>query len=240
MPADDHASLLDVLRRFAATLADRFDVTDVLYNLTDSTIEVLDATAAGVSLTDDEGSLRFVSAKGEAAAHLERVQQDSKQGPCHHAFVTRQAVIVNDIAAHVEWPTYRSTAFDVGFRAVLGIPLVVGDNALGALNVYNDEPRDWTESDIQAAYVLADIATSYLLHSSILDEAQRLNEQLQQALDSRVVIEQAKGILAGEHGIGLDTAFSALRNHARSKQATLRTVADAVVNLGLRPPIPAK
>lgn len=239
MPADQTA-LFRVLRRFAETLANRFDVADVLYNLTDSAVEVLGATAAGVSLANDERELQFVSANSQAATDLERVQQDTKQGPCHRAFTTNQTVVVNDIATHDEWPTYRSTAIEVGFHAVLGIPLIVGGSALGALNVYNNEPRDWAENDVRAAHVLADIATSYVLHASQLDEARRLNEQLQQALDSRVVIEQAKGILSGEHGIGLDAAFVVLRHHARSKQATLRAVADAVVELGLRPPLPDK
>ncbi|BAN03542.1 GAF and ANTAR domain-containing protein [Ilumatobacter coccineus] len=234
----DQSALFDVLRRFAATLADRFDVADVLYNLTDSTVATLNATAAGVALVNEDGRLQFVSANTDAAASLELVQQNTREGPCHQAFTSSQTVSVADVSARDEWPVYRRTALDAGFSAVLGIPLVAGGNALGALTVYNEQPRQWSDNVIGAAHVLADIATGYILHASRLDEAQRLNEQLQHALDSRIVIEQAKGILAGEHGIALDAAFTALRQHARSKQATLRAVAEAVVDLGLRPPLP--
>lgn len=234
MPAND--ALFDVLTRFADTLADHYDVADVLYALTDHTVEVLDATGAGVSLTDDHGALQFVSANSEIAAQLERVQQDSRQGPCHEAFTSGSEVVVEDITAHDEWPTYRSKAADLGLRSVIGIPLVVGGRRLGALNIYNDVQRTWTGVDIANARVLANIATSYVVHASRLDEARRVNEQLQQALDSRVIIEQAKGILAGEYGIPLGTSFDLLRHHARSNSATLRTVAEAVVTLGLRPP----
>lgn len=238
--ATAHDALFEVLTRFADTLADRFDIADVLYSLTDSTVEVLDATAAGVSLADDHGALQFVSANSELAAELERIQQDSRQGPCHQAFMTSSAVIVGDIARHEGWPIYRSGAAQLGLHAVMGIPLVVGEHRLGALNVYHDEVRQWSDDDVKAAQILANIATSFVLHATLLDDAARLNEQLQRALDSRIVIEQAKGVLAGELGLGLDAAFETLRNHARSSQVPLRTVAEAVVKLGLRPPIATK
>ena len=238
MPADNNA-LVEVLTRFARTLSDRFDVADVLYALTDQTVEVLDATAAGVSLADDNNRLEFVSANSDAAAQLERVQQTSKQGPCHEAYTTGTAVVVNNLATTTQWPIYQQQAVELGFHSVLGIPMQVGDRRLGALNVYHDETREWTDDEVRAARVLADIATSYVLHASNLDQADRLNEQLQHALDSRIVIEQAKGLIAGESGISLDAAFETLRSHSRNSQATLRRVADAVVNLGLRPPPPA-
>lgn len=229
------SALLDVLTRFARTLADRFDVADVLYNLTDSTVEVLGATAAGVSLAADD-TLQFVSANSEVAVELEKVQQNAKQGPCHQAFITATAVVINDISVHDEWPLYRQAALDGGVNAVMGIPLIVGGNTIGALNVYHNEIREWTSNEVRAAQVLTDIATGYLLNASRFDEVTRVNEQLQQALDTRVVIEQAKGILAGELGIGLDAAFETLREHARSKQVGLQGVAHAVVELGLRLP----
>lgn len=110
-----------------------------------------------------------------------------------------------------------------------------GEHCLGALNVYDDHVRKWSETDIESGRVLANMATGYILHASRLGEADRLNEQLQNALDSRIVIEQAKGILAGEHGVSVDDGFEILRQHARSNRASLRDVADAVVKIGLRP-----
>ncbi len=107
--------------------------------------------------------------------------------------------------------------------------------AVGALNIYDDHVREWSDEDLTAALVLADIATGYLVHASELNQARRTNEQLQAALDSRVVIEQAKGLLAGERGITLDQAFAILRRHARNRNAPVHAIAQAVVELGLRP-----
>ncbi len=227
--------LFDVLKRFANTLAHDYDVADVLYELTEHAVEVLGATSAGVSLAEADGVLKFVTASSQAAADIELVQQESQQGPCHEAYTTATAVMVNNIGEASSWPVYRSKAREVGLLAVAGIPLTTGDRHLGAMNIYADGPRDWTPEDIAAASVLADMATSYVVHASELARAQRINEQLQQALTSRIVIEQAKGILAGERGLRVDDAFELLRKHARRNGASLSSVADAVVRLGLRP-----
>ncbi len=232
MPSND--LLFDVLKRFANTLAHGYDVADVLYELTEHAVEVLGATSAGVSLAEADGVLKFVTASSQAAADLELVQQESQQGPCHQAFATATAVTVNSITEGANWPVYRSKAREVGLLAVAGIPLTTGDRHLGAMNIYADAPRDWTPEDIAAASVLADMATSYVVHASELAQAQRINEQLQQALTSRIVIEQAKGIIAGERGLRVDDAFELLRKHARRNNASLSSVADAVVRLGLR------
>ncbi len=234
MPAND--ALLDVLTHFAETLANRFDVADVLYALTDHTVDVLDATAAGVSLADDHDVLQFVSANSETAAELERVQQQARQGPCHHAHTSGHDVIVDDITTHDEWPVYRDTALELDLRSMMGIPLAIGEQRLGALNVYSQRKRTWTDTDVAHARVLANIATSYILHASHLDEIRNVNEQLRHALGSRIIIEQAKGLLAGEYGTTLDASLALLRHHARSNNATLCSVAEAVVELGLRPP----
>ena len=233
MPSND--VLFDVLKRFANTLAHRYDVADVLYELTEHALEVLAATSAGVSLADADGVLKFVTASSEAAAELERLQQDSQQGPCHHAYQTASAVLLANIADSADWPLYRSKCAEVGLRAVAGIPLTTGERRLGAMNIYQNEPWNWTDDDVAAARVLADVATSYVVHASELAQAQRINEQLQQALSSRIIIEQAKGLIAGERGIPVDDAFELLRKHARHNSASISLVAEAVVRLGLRP-----
>jgi GAF domain-containing protein len=233
MPSND--VLFDVLKRFANTLAHRFDVADVLYELTEHAVEVLAGTSAGVSLADGDGVLKFVTGSTAGAAELERVQQESQQGPCHEAFATATPVVVNNISETDRWPLYRSKAHEVGLMAVVGIPMATGDRHLGAIDIYQDEPRNWTSEDITAARVLADMATSYVVHASELAQAQRINEQLQQALTSRVVIEQAKGLIAGERSVSVDEAFELLRKHARRNGASLSSIADAVVRLGLRP-----
>ena len=229
------SSLLQVLTRFARTLADGYDVAEVLYDLSDSVVSVLGAKGAGVSLAGADGRLVFVTATSEVITQVERVQQDSQEGPCHVAFTTNELVVVEDISTHDEWPTLRDAALGNGLSSVIGVPLRVQARSIGSLNVYDTGSRVWSPDELAAATVLADIAASYVAHASELDQAQRLNEQLQTALDSRVLIEQAKGILAGERKISVDEALDVLRSHARSNQASLRAIAEAVVNLGMRP-----
>ncbi len=118
--------------------------------------------------------------------------------------------------------------------AVAGIPMELDGLRLGALNIYDSSPREWAEEDLAAARVFADMATSYLLNSSERERAQRIQAQLQEALASRVVIEQAKGMVAATYGISVDAAFERLRRHARNHNATVRNVSEAVVQLGLR------
>ena len=230
-----HDLLFAALQSFVDTLAERFDVADVLYGLTDRTVSVLGATTAGVSLAGDDGVLTYVSAASEAAGELEGVQERSRQGPCHQAYRTAQLVKVVDIGSHDDWPAYRAKAEALGLHAVLGVPLTVGDRCIGALNVYSDHTREWTDEDLEVSSLLAKMASSYVLHASERDRIERVNEQLQHAMNTRIVIEQAKGVLAGEMGISLDASFQLLRRHARTHHASLHAIADAVVTLGLRP-----
>lgn len=131
------------------------------------------------------------------------------------------------------WPEYVETAGRVGIVAVAALPLRDGSR-LGALDLYDTQAHEWTPAEVTVAHVFADIATAYLLNASDLERERRTVEQLQRALEGRVIIEQAKGIIANEHGISTDSAFVRLRRYARTHQANLREVASAVVSLGLR------
>ena len=122
-----------------------------------------------------------------------------------------------------------------GFLAVAAIPMIAESRVLGVVDLYAHSPRDWTDDDIAAARVFADVATSYIINASELEQTRRTAEQLQEALDSRIVVEQAKGILAADGQVDMDGAFELRRRHARTHNASLRSVAEAVVNLGLRP-----
>ena len=179
--------------------------------------------------------MRFATATNESITHLENIQQDSQEGPCHVAYRTNQPVFVRDLRESTDWPQLSDAALRAGLFSVAGIPTSFDGRAVGSLNIYDNKVRDWTEQDLAATRVLADIATGYVVHASELDQARRVNEQLESALESRVVIEQAKGMLAAERGITVDQAFAILRKHARTRRAPVRTVAQAVVELGLRP-----
>ena len=202
--------LTAVLTRFARAMSDSYDLTEVLYRLTDDVTEVLDVAGAGIAVADAEDVLRYATASSEAVATLERVQEEHQLGPCAEAFRSQEPVTVTDIADRADWPAYRSEAQRLGFHAVAGVPLSLASERFGALNLYDHGPREWTPEDIGLARILADVAAGYLVQAR-LEDSRRLAEQLQYALATRVVIEQAKGVLSVELGVSVDEAFDRLR-----------------------------
>jgi GAF domain-containing protein len=232
----DSELLMEALSEFAHTLANQFEVSEVLYQLAEHVVAILDVAGTGVSLVDEEDRLRPVTGINELTSLLEAREEQFQEGPCVDAFRDRRIVAVPDLDdVDGSWPRWTVEARLRGVRAVLGVPLRVRDGALGAMNIYSTEPRAWSDSDVRAAQVLSDIAASYVVNASELEHSRRTTEQLREALESRIIIEQAKGMLATELGISIDKAFVVLRDHARRNSASMRSVAHAVVNLGLRP-----
>jgi GAF domain-containing protein len=231
----DRALFLRTLSEFARTLVVPYEIGDVLYGLVGRVSEVLGVTGAGVQLEEGD-RLRFATGVNETTVQLEKEQERVQEGPCVEAYRMGTVVTASDIdSVEARWPPFGARARSLGILAVAGIPMQLDHRVLGALNVYSSEPRDWSPEDIGTAVVLADMATSYLVNASELAKFKRTNEQLERALQSRIVIEQAKGVVAAERKISVDQAFELLRKHARDRNASLRSVADAVVNLGLRP-----
>ena len=230
---DATARLTESLMEFARTLTGRYDISDVLNDLAVRLPDVLDIAGAGVSLVSGTG-LSFATANSDLAATLERVQEELNAGPCVEAITSGDDVLIRDIGEHAHrWPEYAATADRLGIVAVATLPLR-NSIKLGALDLYETRAHDWTPGEVTTARVFADIATGYVLSASELERERRTVEQLELALSSRVVIEQAKGILAHANGIGVDAAFVRLRTYAREHNANLREVAKAVVSLGLR------
>ena len=233
----DEDLLLDVLSGFAGTLAGRFEVSEVLYRLAENVVAILQVAGAGVSVVDDQGRLRPVTAINELTAQLEAVEEANQQGPCVDSFQRNEVIRVPRLSERAdEWPEWSAEAKRYGVEAVLGIPLRVEGASIGAMNIYAAEPRQWLDGDVRAAQVLTDMAASYVANASDLQQERRTTEQLREALESRIIIEQAKGMLASEYRISVDHAFAVLRDHSRRHGASLRGVAQAVVTLGLRPP----
>lgn len=231
----DQQLLMRALSEFAGTLAKGYAISDVLHDLAEQVTAVLKIDGAGVSVQDGD-QLRFVTALDERSTLLEGVQDAAQAGPCVDAWRSGQAVTVADLQREPHgWDRYERAANDAGIVAIAGIPMRCDNQSIGALDLYSSTPRQWSGDDLESARILADMASSYVIHASELDRQRRLNEQLRAALDSRIVIEQAKGILAAERQITVDAAFEVLRRHARRHSATLRSVAEAVVNLGMRP-----
>jgi GAF domain-containing protein len=230
----DQQLFLRTLSRFAVVLPARYDLETALSELTESVTAVLGLCGSGVTMAE-EGRLRFVTAVSEASGELERSQERHQSGPCRDAYLTGEVVRVTDVREESErWPEFSATASRLAVAGVAGIPMRLADQIIGALNLYSPEPREWSDGDIAVAAVLADVATSYVVNASKLRQQEQLSEQLQEALESRVVIEQAKGITAYKHAVSIDQAYQLMRRHARNNNASLRVVAEAIVAVGLQ------
>ena len=234
--------LSDTFVELADTMVADFDVIDFLHMLTDRSVALLAASAAGVVLADPRGQLRVAAASSEAASLVELFQIQNDQGPCLDCFRTGQPVTAADLAGPDErWPRFAAAAVGAGFRTVEARPMRLRDQVIGALNLFRAEPGPFSDSDLRIAQALADVATIGLLQERHLRRSETLAEQLQAALNSRVIIEQAKGKLAERFTIEMDGAFRLLRDHARNTNQRLTDVAREFVNSSTAdfPPPPA-
>ncbi|HYL52670.1 MAG TPA: GAF and ANTAR domain-containing protein, partial [Acidimicrobiia bacterium] len=186
------------------------------------------------SLGDQDGLLHFVSASSETITEIERVQELAQRGTCVDAYKSGVVAQSSDLTAETRWPELAPDTVRLGLRSIVAIPMRLTDQTIGSLNIYDARPREWLPDDIQAAQVRADMAVSYISNASALERAERVPEQLENALESRVGIEQAKGMVAADQGIGVDEAFKRLRVYARARHVGIHEVSAAVVNLGLR------
>ena len=231
----DHHLLSRVLIDVMGRLVGDYDIAEMLHDLCDRAAEVLPVAAAGVMLEGDDGHLRFVAASNDVVRSIESLQIELGQGPCLRAYRTGEQIVVSDLTVDVElFPTFAERALQAGMRAVYSFPMRLGDERIGALNLYAAEPMRFSEDDRMAGQVLADIATTAIMNVRSLEESNRLVDQLQHALDSRVVVEQAKGKLSAQLGISVAEAFEVLRRHARSREARMHTVAAEVLDGTLR------
>jgi transcriptional regulator with GAF, ATPase, and Fis domain len=213
------------------TMVAGFDVIDFLHVLTDRSVQLLDVSAAGLLLADPRGELRVVAASSEAARLLELFQIQSDQGPCLDCFRAGQPVAAADLAgALARWPRFVPAARQAGFAAVQALPMRLRDQVIGALNLFRATPGAFDPANVRVGQALADVATISLLHERSMRHSDTLNEQLQTALNSRVIIEQAKGKLAERLGLDMNQAFSLLRGQARARNLRLSDLAQAVID----------
>ena len=232
----DESLLLQTLSRFAVVLPARYDLQEALSELTESVTAVLGLCGSWVTMADD-GRLRFLNAVSQASAQLERdhAQLHPFPCPCRDAYSIGEVIRVTDVREEsARWPEYSASATRLSVAGVAAIPMRLADQVIGALNLYSPEPRDWSDEDMAVAGVLANVATSYMVNASKLRQQEQLTEQLQEALESRVVIEQATGITAQRHAVPVNEAYQLIRRHARNNNASLRVVAEAIVSVGLK------
>lgn len=223
--------LVDAFVTLTDTLVADYDVVDLLQSLVDNSIELFDAAAAGILLTNRQKELEVVASTSERSSLIGLLQLDAGEGPCVEAFTTGRAVSVQDAdEMSRRWPVFAAASRASGYASVHSIPLRLRDDALGSLNLFRETTGPLNDEDAIAAQALADVATISILQQRSADHAAVTQTQLQRALDSRVLIEQAKGFIAHTHGIDMETAFRLLRTHARSHQAALSDVARQIVS----------
>ncbi|MDQ6909375.1 MAG: SpoIIE family protein phosphatase [Actinomycetota bacterium] len=241
------ALLARTLVELADTLVDDFDVVELLTLLTDRCVEVLDVAAAGLMLGYPGGDLRVMASSSDAMRLLELFELQSSEGPCPDCYRTGVPIVNHRLdPSGGPWPRFGPRALEAGFRSVHALPMRLRDVTIGALNLFRTDEGALNDADVLAAQALADVATIAVLHHRAVSDTKVVNEQLHHALNSRIVIEQAKGMVAERAGLDMDHAFSALRNHARSHNLRLVGVAHDVIDgalpaasLRAAPPLPS-
>jgi transcriptional regulator with GAF, ATPase, and Fis domain len=220
----------EVFVELADTLVDDFDLIDFLHRLTVRCVELLDVSAAGLLLTDQRGALQVVAASTERARLLELLQLQTDEGPCPECFHSGRPVTVIDLAAAAgRWPVFVVAAEKIGFASVHALPMRLRTDVIGALNLFDMRIGALSADTIRLGQALADVATIGLLQARAISRRDTVAEQLPVALNSRVIIEQAKGVLAERRKLGMDQSFSLLRMTARSTNRRLSELARDVV-----------
>ena len=211
--------------------AEGYDTVDVLDRLVAACVHLLDLSAAGVLLEDQHGSVAVVSSSSESSRRLQLAQVQHGEGPSLECIRTGTAVISADLKAErARWPVFVPAAVAAGFRCVAAVPLRLRDQTIGALTTFNAHAEIAPQNAQRLAQAFADVATIGILQRRSSNRSELLVGQLQRAVDSRVVIEQAKGVLAERHNLSMDAAFAAMRGHARSHNGKLSEVALAVLH----------
>lgn len=229
-------SVVRSLVEMADTLVDDFDVVDMLTRLADRCVTVLGVSAAGVMLASPGGDLRLVASSSEAMRVLELFELQAQEGPCLDAFRSGGRIGHEDLrAGSGRWPRFSMVAVEAGFQSAFALPLRLRDRTVGALNLFSAERNPMDEEDVLVVQAFADLAAISVLQHRVAAETQIINEQLAQALTSRILIEQAKGVIFERAGVDMAEAFRLLRGYARDNNLRLTAVAEAAIEGTLDP-----
>jgi len=221
----------EIFVEFADTLVEEFDLVEFLQMVTTRASELVGSSAAGLLLADEHGVLQFMAASDERVELLELFQVQALEGPCQDCFRTGTPVVNADLrTAGDRWPSFAPRAVSAGFRSVHAFPLRLRQEVIGALNLFGSDTGSIEAVDARTVQALADVATIGLLQERAVRRGEVLSEQLRGALDSRIVIEQAKGAIAQMHGCTVDEAFDILRTYCRNHHLGLTAVARDFVN----------
>jgi GAF domain-containing protein len=213
----------------ADTLVKDFDAVDLLHTLVSDCVDILGFKAGGLLLVDGAGDLQLMTSTSEAAEFVEVMQLAADSGPCIECFTSGVAVSVSDIELEESrWPDFGRVARAQGIRSALATPMRLRGKVIGTMNLFGDAVGVVSARDAAVAQALADVATIGLLQERVIREGQIIEEQLHRALDSRVMIEQAKGVIAHALTLSMDDAFAILRKYSRDHNLTIRAVAESV------------
>jgi GAF domain-containing protein len=219
----------EVFVELADTLTAEFDLVEFLKRLAEVSVELLDVDAAGLMLTDNGAELRSMAASHENAQVLELFELQHDEGPCVDCFRSGAPVVNVDLSLD-RWPSFTAAAREAGFRASHALPLRLRQEVIGALNLFSSSTRQLGVDDLALGQALADVATIGLLQERAVRERELIAEQLQHALNSRVLIEQAKGVFAERAMVSMPESFDSLRRYARAHGRALNDVAESIID----------
>jgi GAF domain-containing protein len=219
----------EVLVEVADTLTDGFDLRDFLRMVTAHASELVAADAAGVLLVDDHARLQLMTATDGRARALGTFEIEANEGPSQDAFRRADAVTDPDLAATDRWPNFAPRAVVAGFRSVHAFPLRLRQQVIGVLDLYGTGAGRMRSADVRVLQALADTATIGVLQHRAIRRGEALTDQLQRALTSRVIIEQAKGRLAQVHAVTPEQAFELMRAYSRTHRWRLGEIAELVI-----------
>lgn len=229
----------EVLLEYVRTLAHANGADDIVEALNDFSTRYLGVYGVGILLLDEHGDLQYGTANTSTGRDIERTEAELQEGPCTDAARRGTAVLVPDLAeAEDTYPRFVPRALELGIRAVHALPIHHAGHLIGSLDIISEEPGQLEDEAVQTAQLLVEVAASYLAHSRSLAAQTTLAEQLQVALESRAIIEQAKGVVAARHDVPVEEAFDRIRKYARSKQRKLKEVAGEIVRRELDLPQP--
>ena len=218
----------------ADTLVESYDPIEFLHLLTERCVSLLGMAGAGVVLADSHGQLRALAASSERMHLIELIEVQRQDGPCLDCWRSGEAVHEDRLAdAKERWPQFAPAALEAGFGSVYAVPMRLRNERLGALNLFANETRGLVEPDETLAQALADVATIGILHERFIRQREEVSEQLQIAFTTRVVLEQAKGVVAQARNTDMDEAFALLRGYARHHNLLLSEVARQVIDRAL-------
>jgi transcriptional regulator with GAF, ATPase, and Fis domain len=233
--------IMRALVEVADTFVADYDIVDFLHGLAERCVTLLDVDEAGVMLRDTSKTLRYVASSSEEMRLVELLELQHEEGPCLDAYRAGRLTISTGLEeAEQKWPSFGSHARGAGFASLAGVPMRLRLDTIGSLNLFSRRPGGLSDDDQHIAQAMADVATIGILQQRAIHDGHVVASQLQTALESRVAIEQAKGILSERMAISVDEAFTLLRDHSRANNIKLTNTARQVVSGSLLPATIAK